>query len=446
MTFNLTNITKTICNYIGEESKQKFAETMVDTFIMSRIKIFAKMAKYFVPEEKYIETSWKNMVSLHYINTSYKIKNEVIRIHLFTEKKAESECYLGYFNIRPINELCMVLSYIVPNWDVLKMDVGKKDNYIMLYENYVHLKGNEFKIKTFPFFAQDGIVASCVHANIIMLTHYLNKTYEYKKIILSEIQSDYSIQKTKCYPAVGLVPDQITEIFNRNRIPIKIHYYNKTSKNFEKIITTYIESGIPVIMGLLEHVVLIIGHTLNSKGVYNYIVYDDSGVIVSKINNGNISFVSEISWESIKKIFDEDDNELNFIAAPEHERVYMEYSSVAKYFEQHLENSDFFNLISKILPKLELSKRILLVDNSKIKEFLRKNIIMLKDRKYLREYESFCNACLPHYVWYCEIIIDGMILIFLADPTYHPFSIETNIFYNYLPFFSENRLSINNKV
>jgi len=57
----------------------------INKYIIKRLRLFKgtneRRILYFVAEKEYVETEWKDMVSMHYINTSYSFKNTV-------------ECYL----------------------------------------------------------------------------------------------------------------------------------------------------------------------------------------------------------------------------------------------------------------------------------------------------------------------------------------------------------------
>ena len=49
--------------------------------VLNRIRVILDKAKYFYIEPSYTETEWKDMISLHYVHTSYNFKNNVMRIH-----------------------------------------------------------------------------------------------------------------------------------------------------------------------------------------------------------------------------------------------------------------------------------------------------------------------------------------------------------------------------
>lgn len=66
--FNTENLAKKIKKVSGKELHYSLFTNEVDTHIMPRIKVLSKKAKFFLFENEYIETEWKDMISVHYIN------------------------------------------------------------------------------------------------------------------------------------------------------------------------------------------------------------------------------------------------------------------------------------------------------------------------------------------------------------------------------------------
>jgi len=447
--YEFENIATEICNFLNIKYDQNneyknLIDQLIYKYVLSRLVIFDKQANFFIIEKDYIETTWKDMISLHYINTSYNAGPTVTRIHLFTDKKLRSEAYLGYFSLRPINEFKILISYIYPNWDVLRF-TNKTNSFVMLYREKVHIEGIELEISTFPFFAQDGVVASCVHADIIMLSHYMHKKFGSKRIKLIEIENSYTYEKKKCYPTNGLQAPQIAEIFNNNKTPIRLYFYHEKNikENFEEILKMYIESGIPVIIGLGSHVLLIIGHTLDAQGNYEFIVYDDSGILVNELIE-TTCFVCAIPWEKLNKKLEDFD----FLVAPEHEKVFMSYIDINDFFEiqkqkaaeNKEENIEFAG-----------TNRILLIDNSDAKKYLKLREFFHFNPSFIEESSLIIKKNLPHYLWYCETRMNGVNVAFYGDPTYHYKSTDTaflnnNIFLNKNPFFLKKQIGLLNRL
>lgn len=221
--------------------------------VLSRITTIVENCKYFYFESEYIETSWKEMVSMHYINTSYTLGKNVARVHFMSKEEISQNSYLGNITLRPIEETRIMLSFVYPNYNNLLKD---KSSNILGYKKVIHVDTNEIPIKTFPFFSQDGIVTSCAHADILMLTIYLNHVYRYKKINISDMYSNEN--RLMRFPSFGLNKNEINEVFLSNEVPIKVHeienFINyspmekeRIKKQIEEIVYTNLQSSIPVI-------------------------------------------------------------------------------------------------------------------------------------------------------------------------------------------------------
>lgn len=457
-----------IPNLIPEEYVEKpdYLQFMIDYYIFSRLEMFIRHSKdvYFYPEDSYVESEWKDMISLHYINTSYKFEPRVIRVHLFSKKSVIKENYLGFFTIRKINEFSSLLSYIYPNFSVLKKwDKAPKSTnrinfYMMFIKKHVHILDQRFTIWTFPMFVFDGTVATCCHSAIISMAGYLHKKFDFHSISLKDIYSKVTYRKKKDFPTEGMNIYQVQELLSKKKVPIIIStlkvVQNKTpnmdpnlntSKNeiikeFQGIIDSQVESGIPVmILGnfvdenesdIKYHVILIIGHT-ESKNGKKYIIYDTSGYLLGKIC-GHRNIIGTVCWEDLLNC----SVEISFLSA-EHERVYLSWSNIKYHLKYNLLKIDRPDNISQIfeddsnyLFKFK-SIRYLLAESAHVKylfsQCLSNEDIFPGSKENI---QRVIDMELPHFVWYCECCITaGAYFILIADATYNA-KTPTNVFIN----------------
>lgn len=408
---------------------------------------------FFVAEKEYVETEWKDMVSMHYINTSYVFKNMVMRFHLFSDKKMCQSSYLGFFTLRSIDEIRIMLSMIYPNWTNI---ILKQETYVMTYRKRIHLNGITLEIDTYPLFVQDLAVTKCAHAAILSVTKYLREKHGLKEVKLTDIINSYTYSRVKTFPVSGLSFQQMLEVFDRNSIPITyeeltLDFVNepvnedeialdKVREKLKPSIDSWIESAIPVIFGisfkenknddeLVHHVVQIIGHTFEENR--KYVLYDDSGVL-SEILFGYRDFAIIVSWKQLKQVLKYGD----YVIFPQHEKVYIGYERMLKYLcdyqeelKDNLEYRNRFGMLSEIPFK---DARCLLVDNVDVKSFLyaEKNRNILQKNYVNSAIDAIIKKSLPHYLWYCEVkLADDMFLVFLANPTYN-MQTTKNIFIN----------------
>lgn len=408
----------------------------IQKYIIPRLKIFCGQTTiYYIFENEYIETEWKDMISVHYIDTSYQTKRTVMRVHLFRREEMCEEAYLGFFTLRSINDVDLMLSYVYPNWKNIASDLSEK-SYIMTYKKSVHICGTELHMYTYPLYVQDSAVTSCSHASMIAMSKYLKGKYHYQCIRIFDMNDSYTYGKKKIYPTLGLDPLQMLEILDSNGIFVDYKTYSDAMQKAVKAhIDFCIESAMPVLLGIhiknqgevAEHVIQIVGHTLNPEGEKNYIIYDDSGYYTSYRNHVKAgSFVDIITWKEMKQLLSEGkDYECGFIMYPIHEKVYILYDELRR---RHLKS--FFDHISGTDEEVQKKVRILLVDNTLVKEYL--NDLILKEKKDHDETEDdieyekiveeeagrLLRQNLPHYIWVLEVDNgNGKRSLVLADPT-----------------------------
>ena len=405
---------------------------------------------YFAFEDSYVETEWKDMISVHYINTSYTVANTVMRVHLFLTDEITSEYYVGCFTLRTIDDVRFMLSYIYPNWKVTFSDSGD-DAYVMSYKKTVHIGGKEIGFSTYPLFVQDNAAVKCAEASMISMTQYLHAKYDYNKIRILNLAKSYFSGKTKLFPSRGLTARQMMEVFNYYNIPMEFRTCHGKPEEFQEHIDFCLESAIPVLLGMRiqdeqghinKHVVQIMGHTFSAgNDEKRYIVYDDSGCFIRSLGkNGRNGFVEEICWKDIREKIAEN----SFLMYPMHERVYISYEDINVIFndlEKRMKERKVMERAGKKIIKI----RIFVVDNTILKDFL-KNKIQLDDTigdiaHMEKEIDDISCKSLPHYLWYCEFQAEDCNLIFFADPTYNNKTTK-DIIVNHTPIISKNVLGL----
>ena len=424
-----------------DNSKDLF-QVMFKKEILDRLGPLYDLSKYILIEDDYIENEWKIMVSKHYMNSAYasSLKLHVIRVHFLSETKFEEKNYLGFITLRPINEMSLSLSFVYLNWNHSFL---KTPSYVMTYEKAIHFKGFTITIQTYPFFSQDSIVTCCADVNIIMLTKYLSNKYKFKTVNMLDIMEAKKQYVRKMPRTVSL--NDIKTIFDN----LKIHYLQYYYKNDDDLdymqqeIDSYIESAIPVLLFLSDHVIQLIGHTDNDNGDKQYIVYDDSGYLELKIALEHSKqkrffyltsikkikeYIKEIKSENFKK------NVHTHIIIPIFDKVYTDIDTHTIRLNQYIERLGV-NIDEKY-------RRNLLVDNSELKWYIKNKVLpylKLKLKDKIDEFDdsyiiNFLQSPLSHYIWYTEITGDDGDLCFCADPTvYYKTTDDFMLFMNFLP-------------
>jgi hypothetical protein len=405
-------------------------------YFLDYLYILFKNCKSFIFEKNYNDNYWSELYSLHYSKTTYSNSGKAMRIHLFSDFKAEKlkydneydfikKNYLGFITLRPVLDYSVMLSSVVPNWGNKKIDFGK-EGYIMTYERKIHIGPHEIEVKTFSLFHQDGVVTKCAHADMLMLSYFMNRKGISKKLKIADTVETLHYNPL---PNTGLLGEDMLRILHQNDIPTKIYLVENPDDNDKKIniAKTYIESGLPLIVyehcNDVGHCVVVIGHTKDDE----FIIYDDSGAYFES-SEGNRKFVGSVNKEKLFSFI-----QGKYFIAANLEGVYIYYEDYVGRLNEYIKSLENIDL--------QTPKRSLLLLSSDVKTYLAANVADKDTEGYQKN--SLCDILsknFPMYLW-CTIFdnIDKDVdLFFCADSTYNKYTIQ-NIFQPYLYCNSNNR-------
>lgn len=138
----------------------------------------------------------------------------------------------------------------------------KVDGYIRTCPLYLSVLGNKFKFLGFPYMEQDYTIMTCSETASYLMIYYFGNNYpEYRVWMPSEIYEVLkSVSENRIVPSSGHDIRNIQKLLVKAKLsPIRYEFNDKTS--FNRILYTYIESGVPVMVTLSDHIVIAIGHT-----------------------------------------------------------------------------------------------------------------------------------------------------------------------------------------
>lgn len=450
-------------------------------YVLNRIDKLYHLSNFFIIEENYVEKEWKKLISEHYINSAYalRLKEHVIRVHCLLGSKFSDENYLGFFTLRPIEELSIALSFVYLNWN---HSFFGNNSWVMTYSKQVNYKGQTVSMKTYPLLSQDSIVTCCADVNVYMLSKYLHNKYGVINVDIDDVLKANFTTERKLPRKISV--QNIKSILDNIKIPF-FHYKFNSIDSLGSVINAYIESALPVILIVNEHAIQIIGYLKQDENKYSYIVYDDSGYLADKLTDNEKDCMIYLTNErSIRKLMDEStkesiikhseiynsevqnninaiillvekmQNRLNVIV-PVFNRVYIDairyFSKVSEFisrtFDMDSKSNDALRDKDKIILKikngeeidlLETSRiRSFLVDNSKVKSHFKENVIPylmnndeLNEKYDFSNIETFISSPLSHYLWYSEIEIQEDVTICLcADPTMYYATEDDELFF-----------------
>lgn len=468
--------------------------------VLNRLGLIATEATHFAFESDYFERAWRHMVTVYYSRAYSHLHMHVARIHFFkidleqceyvaidesgpnansTDKlkitrvpaatspptiyddyylsfglkqndNVLTSAYLGYCNLRPLPSTTTMLSYVMPNFDscVFKAFMKRNDYHyfqFLAYERKVHFHNIELSIRTFPFFAQDNMVTVCVHANLLMLSHYTSKFLRKVDLSISSILKDHAYDKEIGYPSSGLQLPQIKETLAKNSIAAS--YYDFAAKQYDlndllHVTLSTLDSKLPVTIGVLNHVVLCLGYRkAKNSNRYELLIYDDSGMLFSMLTPSSTHFIRYVDWGQLEKIIEDSfsSKKGTFFMCLKHERASLDYFDAKPIFIGA--DSRFALLPGRYKPS---DYRIFLATSTKVKEFLSQaafpakivenesdsnDVINARRNQYIVAKNIFAND-MPHYLWCCEVDVTRTMK--LSHPYYalyflNPYSISNHI-------------------
>jgi hypothetical protein len=315
------------------------------------------------------------------------------------------EAFLGYFVLRPIKSRVLGRSMINPR------AFSNRKFLTCLSRGYISVLGNMFPVDAYPHSTQDGLAISCAETSLWSVMEYFSNRYsEYNSILPSAIydllRSTYS---QRSVPSNGLTAAQISTALRRLKFGTRIYAIDKARKREREILnitSTYVESGIPVII-IVEgeefgaHALVLIGHEelgeekLRSLVMANdgpcdsadfekdFICSDDNRPIYQRLKlQKPLSHYTDARFHNGK---------ICQIIVPLYERIYLDAIKARKLANRILEHKTLGYKVENQV------SRLFLTSSRSLKRWLQKNEdLPEKLRNYL------LRMHLPRFVWLAE--------------------------------------------
>ena len=321
-------------------------------------------------ENNYVDRVYRDSYYFYYSGKHFNFSRFCKRLTIFegtltnsffelSAEELESK-FVGTTVIRPIPDVSIGRTLLNPFYFV------NKDAYhIRLGDYNVSVYGKILHVKAFPYSMQDGETTSCAEITIINLLDYYSQMYpEYHYLLPSDI---YTLAEKDSYerrlPTTGLSYELISKIFCDAGFFPRLYSYSKMPNNkFRHILQYYIESGVPVALGLTKgegnkHSVICIGRSNYDKDM----IYDN---LYGVGTGDNLLWICDVA-DTVKEYCLMDDNKAPYTLSPcvEQKRHYenrtvsaltlnecdMEYILVPLYKRMILEAADAYDICMSIL-------------------------------------------------------------------------------------------------
>ena len=401
-----------------------------------------------VVENHYVDRVYRDSYYFYYSGKHFSYTRFCKRLSIFKGKLENNffdynsqelqTQFIGTIVIRPIPERSVGRTLLNPK-NFLPADKGE---YIRLTKYVVTIFGKQLEVRAFPYSMQDGETTSCAEITILNLLDYYSQSYpEYHYLLPSEIS--HLVEKNsfeRRMPTTGLSYESISKVFCEAGFYPRLYSAKKMPKNkFRHILSYYIESGIPVAVGLKiakgnKHSIICIGHLQPEKIQIGQILN-----CANDPNSGNVVWISDTA-DLIDTYCFMDDNKRpynisKFIKSKTSSLILdefeVEYMMVPLYKRMILEAADAYDICMSIIASSKFGIRSFSKEwSSEIKKNLIGNLdyefgtkeeplvtrlFMASSRTFRKkrdeqfnvdnkEIQDYYNMTIfPKFVWVCEI-------------------------------------------
>ena len=398
---------------------------------------------YLVFERPYVDKVYRNSYYHYYSSKLKKYNRDCIRISIFQSGVTKEDLllkdriielkdkYRGFIILRPTVPKIIGRSLISPK--------ALKINDIQVCSSKIEssVRGIKMSVKGFPHSSQDSETITCAETTLWAVMEYFSSKYpEYKPIFPSEIVETLKrVSNERQWPSKGLYIEHISYALKEFGFGSKVYSKLKFKDDFPRLLSCYVESGIPIIVtlsnrstkGTIGHAVLCIGH----KEVSNEIIenlprnFNLRKDVNELIQSKGISFYD---WDDAEKEFVfMDDNcapyklaKLNkpciHYNSKEWQECEIEYFIVPLYPKIYLEAYEAKNLAINILLSGSFSKlnksevliRFYLTSSRSFKDKVTLNegfesIYIEIDGNKIGVKNIIINTPMPKFIWVAEL-------------------------------------------
>jgi len=213
-----------------------------------------------VVEDMYVDRTYRDSYYSYYSSKHFVYSRYCKRVSFFSgtfdaqfadcEGSFLEQSFMGAIVIRPISGRSIGRTLLAPKYFLRNSPSRVR---IRMTEYNVTIYGKRLHVKAFPYSMQDGETTSCAEITILNLLDYYSQTYsDYHFMLPSDIENIVEKNSYERHlPTLGLSYELLSKIFCEAGFYPRLYAANKMEKRkFQHIMHKYIESGIPVALGL----------------------------------------------------------------------------------------------------------------------------------------------------------------------------------------------------
>lgn len=367
-------------------------------------------ARCVVIERHYIDKDYRDTFS-HFHSKRFNTPGaRCVRLHFFDqpvtetgiahEESAMINAYLGYSVVRPTKPNCIGRTLLTHS---LRSDASA---HLALCQEKVHLLGTKFEVHGFPFISQDTDATVCAESALWMLLRYYSNRYpSYSEVTpfqITNLAASHAIGR-RVYPSGGLYSWQLAEALRLRGFSPLVYSRAQFPTNFEHLLYTYVESGLPLLVTVPRHVVAAFGHvsdcqtasagaavTYSSEFNRAFIINDDNHFPYQalRMNGAGSPADSSYSFQNVEEFI-----------VPLPEKVFLAAEHVQTAIEAVLSGTATGILTHS--PTLATGPHIRRLFLTSSRSFKRKLTDRGMGNSLVARY--YRHLPMPHFIWVCEL-------------------------------------------
>jgi len=376
----------------------------------------APTTKAVLVEREYIDKDYRDTFAGFYAKKFARYPARTFRLHFFTDSIEEDDLfrlgekgdqYIGFCVVRPTRVNPIGRTMLNP-----RRLAGVRGE-MRLTKFAANVLGSEMEVCAFPFISQDTEVTVCAHAAAWMLFRHFSERYRnYAEVCpyrVAQMTTDRS--HGRLIPSRGLTTYQLSEMFSAFGLHPEIYWRNPLAQGdprlFQRLLYTYIESGIPVVAclkkGDARHAVAVFGHVSGyaQVGLDGQAVSSDTFCTHLVINDDNhmpYQLLPMRAGEHGQNISAFSVDDVDSFVVPMYEKTYLAAEFVVTLIDAILAEAEYgVGSSSPVLSQPGRVLRVLLTSSRSYKRFRAKHPIPNEvDKVYLQ-------MPMPKFIWVCEL-------------------------------------------
>lgn len=325
----LPEIRDQLIQFISEEFFVSYhiAKKVYDQRLLHHFRRF-KSATYFVIEYPYVDRVYRDSYYSYFSSKHGNYKKDCIRVSFF-EGSITPEQFRDQYQIEELQNRYlgfMVLRPTIPNIigrSVISPKALVTGRFLTVASRFqATVSAVKFEVTGFPHSSQDTETLSCAETSVWAIMEYFASKYpEYKpalpSIIINALKNRSSFRQI---PSEGLNVEQMGFTLREFGFGTKIYSRVKFDEKLTNLLSTYVESGVPLIAALsnahrggrIGHAVLAIGRADTT----------DAQIDQLKVTNERDKKLAGILSQRNIQIVDNDDIDREFVFVDDNYPVY----------------------------------------------------------------------------------------------------------------------------